>query len=341
MMDQDLWVSGVGDYHTYRIPALVRTVSGTVLAFCEGRRDGRSDTGQIDLLLRTSADEGETWSDEKVVVAESEMTCGNPCPVVDRASGRVVLTLCKNIGAIGETTITEGNGPRTVWVTYSDDEGARWSDPVEITDQAKDLAWTWYATGPGHGIQLPSGRLVIPCDHMVGVYFDRKADPYHSHVILSDDGGMSWCIGGIVEQGTNECAVALPEEGKLYVNCRNYRGWNARGVAWSDDQGETFTDFRKEDVLIEPICQASLVEVPGGMVFSNPASTTRERMTLRFSGDGGQTWMGALVLHPGPAAYSDLVSLPDGDVGCLFECGDEDRYERLRWTRRSVESIHG
>ena len=97
MMDQDLWVSGVGDYHTYRIPVLVRTVSGKVLAFCEGRRDGRSDTGQIDLLLRTSADGGETWSDEKVVVAESEMTCGNPCPVVDRASGRVVLTLCKNI----------------------------------------------------------------------------------------------------------------------------------------------------------------------------------------------------------------------------------------------------
>ena len=299
MDHQDLWISGEGDYHTYRIPALVSTSSGRIIAFCEGRRDSRSDTGQIDLLLRTSDDDGVTWTAERTVVNEPGMTCGNPCPVFDREAGRVVLTFCKNIGDIGESAITEGNGPRTVWMTHSDDDGATWSPPEDITGEAKDPAWTWYATGPGHGIQLPSGRLVIPCDHMVGVTFDRKADPYHSHVILSDNGGESWCIGGIVDEGTNECAVSHLDDGRVYINYRNYRGWNARAVAWSANGGETFDDFRREDALIEPICQASLVEVTDGLVFSNPASTVRERMTLRFSADGGDSWVGAHVLHAG------------------------------------------
>ncbi len=210
-----------------------------------------------------------------------------------------------------------------------------------MTAEAKDAAWTWYATGPGHGIQLPSGRLVIPCDHMVGVYFDRQADPYHSHVIVSDDGGETWSIGGIVDEGTNECAVALLEDDRVYINCRNYRGWNARGVAWSSDAGETFSGFRKEDALIEPICQASLVEVADGLVFSNLASTDREKMTLKFSDDGGGSWTGGFVLYAGPAAYSDLVALPDDRVGCLYECGDEGPYERLRFAILQVEEIRG
>ena len=111
--------------------------------------------------------------------------------------------------------ITEGNGPRTVWVTHSDDDGATWSSSVEITSETKDPAWTWYATGPCHGIQLSSGRLAVPCDHMVGVYFDRKADPYHSHVILSDDGGETWRIGGIVDEGTRTvgCLYECGDEG--------------------------------------------------------------------------------------------------------------------------------
>ena len=83
MDDQDLWFSGEGHYHTYRIPALVSTATGRVLAFCQGRRDGRSDTGPIDLLTRWSDDKGLNWTDTRVVVTEPGMTCGNPCPVVD------------------------------------------------------------------------------------------------------------------------------------------------------------------------------------------------------------------------------------------------------------------
>ncbi len=111
MRDLDLWVSGEGDYHTYRIPALAASPSGRLLAFCEGRRDSQSDTGLIDLLSRWSDDGGDTWSDSRVVVTEAGMTCGNPCPVVDHESGRVVLTFCKNIGDIGETGSPRGVDP--------------------------------------------------------------------------------------------------------------------------------------------------------------------------------------------------------------------------------------
>ena len=204
---EELFVSGEGGYHTYRIPALVVSTEGTVLAFCEGRRHSSSDSGQIDLLLRRSDDDGHTWGAAQVVATEMDRTCGNPCPVVERVSGTIWLPFCKNLAAGHEGLITQGKAPRTVWLTHSEDAGLTWSEPREITATTKDPRWTWYATGPTHGIQLASGRLVVPCDHMVGVHFDRQKDPYHSHVIISDDAGASWRIGGIVDEGTNECAV--------------------------------------------------------------------------------------------------------------------------------------
>jgi sialidase-1 len=58
-----LWKSGVDGYHTYRIPALVVTDAGTLLAFCEGRRGSSADAGDIDLITRRSSDGGRTWSE--------------------------------------------------------------------------------------------------------------------------------------------------------------------------------------------------------------------------------------------------------------------------------------
>ncbi len=88
---QELWVGGEGAYHTYRIPALVVFGKGTVLAFCEGRKHGRGDAGEIDLLVRRSGDSGRTWSETQVMVTEPGMTCGNPAPVLDRATGTLWL----------------------------------------------------------------------------------------------------------------------------------------------------------------------------------------------------------------------------------------------------------
>lgn len=330
----DLYTSGQEDYHTFRIPALAVTTHGTLLAFAEGRKAGRGDAGEIDLVLKRSIDNGVTWQPLQIAVSETGMTCGNPCPVVDRDTGVIWLPFCKNLAAGDENLITQGKAPRTVWITHSHDDGATWAAPQEITAAVKDPSWTWYATGPTHGIQLRTGRLVIPCDHMVGKYFDRKRDPYHSHVIYSDDHGASWQIGGIVDIGTNECTVVETVDGAVYINCRNYVGEKRRAVAWSYDHGASFTGFRWEDTLVEPICQASLVRYDQQHVlFANPASTVREKLTVRLSNDECQSWPVAKVLHPGPAAYSDLAVLPDKTICCLYERGDAHPYERLTLAR--------
>src|SRR5213594_4256179 len=153
-----LFKSGEHGYHTYRIPALAASKKGTLLAFVEGRKSGRSDTGDIDVLLRRSFDNGKTWTEAQVVADHGDDTIGNPCPVVDAGTRTIWLLLTGNPGKTNETQILDdaGQGRRTVWVTHSNDDGATWAAPIEITSSVKEKEWTWYATGPGNGIQLES-----------------------------------------------------------------------------------------------------------------------------------------------------------------------------------------
>ena len=343
LQQADLFVAGIGGYHTYRIPALVVAADGTLLAFCEGRRHSQSDSGEIDLLLTRSADGGNTWDAPRPIVSRPGMTCGNPCPVLDRTTGVLWLPFCTNLADGPEHLIERGQAPRDVWLTHSSDHGATWSEPVEITDQVKRDTWSWYATGPCHGIQLPGGRLVIPCDHRRAIRYD-KTDPMHAHVIYSDDHGATWRIGGIVPEGTNECCVADTAGGDLYINCRDYRGHGCRSIAWSSDGGESFHGHDWAPDLPEPVCQASLVAVDDPptagaqrVLFANPASSKRERMTVRLSIDGCHTWNAGRVLHEGPAAYSDMAAMPDGTVCCLYERGAASPYERLTLARFNLE----
>ena len=339
----DLYISGTEGFHTFRIPSIVVTSRGTVLAFCEGRRDGRHDSGDIAMVLRRSEDGGRTWGALQVVWEDEGNTCGNPCPVVDRDTGTIWLLMTHNLGSDTERQIQEREsvGTRTVWVSKSEDDGVSWSHPIEITDQTKRPEWTWYATGPGAGIQLRSGRLLIPCDHRVfeGGYF--------SHVIYSDDHGETWQLGGVAPaDNVNECEVVELEDGRLLLNMRNYeRTHTVRAVSTSRDKGITWSAVSYDQTLVDPICQASIRRFTTRegserdcVLFSNPASeTTRENMTVRLSYDECETWPLAIRLHGGPSAYSCLAVLPDGSVACLYERGDEHRYERITLARFNVE----
>ncbi len=336
----ELFRAGEGGYHTYRIPSIITTSQGTLLAFCEGRRNSRSDSGDIDLLLRRSVDGGETWSETQVIADHGEDTIGNPTPVIDRATGIIWLLLTKNPGgATGEQLMSGYEaGTRTVWVTHSRDEGQTWAPTTEVTASTKKPDWTWYATGPGVGIQLRSDRLVIPCDHR-----KQNSRRSYSHIIYSDDHGETWQIGGETGEKNNECQVIERTDGSLLLNMRSNHGRERRTVATSTDGGLTWSDVSFDQALIEPRCQASLLRLDppesGGsrVLFSNPASPQRENMTVRLSYDDGATWPAAKVLHPGPAAYSCLTVLADGAIACLYERGENDRYEQITFARFNAD----
>lgn len=325
--------------HTYRIPALLATSKNTLLAFAEARREGGHDSGNIDTVVKRSTDGGKSWGAEIVVFDDGNHVAGNPCPVVDETTGRIWCLHTWNDGQIPEGRIKAGWGKdsRGVFVTYSDDDGRTWAKAKEITKSVKREQWSWYATGPGAGIQLKrgkhKGRLIIPCDHKS--LPQGKPQTYHSHIVYSDDHGKSWQIGAVSAVGLNECEAVELEDGSVMLNSRNH-GFDShhRGVSISRDGGETFSSFLRDPQLLEPRCQASIrryrwasAAKPGVILFSNPARKWREFVMLRMSYDDGKTWPDARIVYPYTSAYSDIAVLSDGRIGVLYERDNATRID--------------
>ena len=321
--EQDLFAAGEGGYLRYRIPALLEVPGGGLLAFAEGRHSGINDTGDIDLVLRRSADDGATWGPLQVVVDNGVDTAGNPAPVVERASGHVWLPYCTNAA----DTPTE----RRVWLTTSADGGATWGTPVDLTDAVRPPGWEWIATGPGRSIQTAGGRVVVPCDHR-----ETATGLMHSHVMFTDD-GTTWAVGGSLGPQTDEAQVVELADGSLLLGARDGSDTHRRVFARSADGGLTWTEQRFAHELPDPGCQGSLLATDRGLVFSNPASDTvaRAHLTVRTSTDDGLTWGTSRELHAGPSAYSALAPLADGRLGCLYEAGDVSLlpYDRITLAR--------
>lgn len=337
----NVFVSGTLGYHTFRIPALVRSATGTLLAFAEGRRGGAGDAGDIDLLLRRSFDGGRTWGPLQVVSRQGTDTVGNPAPVVDPATGDIVVLSTRNAGTATEAALLRGSVPaadsRRVLVQRSLDDGASWTPPVDLTDAVKRAEWRWYATGPGHGIALHSGRLVVPANHSVGAV-------YGGHVLLSDDGGYTWRIGAVDSSDdgvhANETTVAVLPDGTLYFNTRNQHGSAAgtRAHATSSDGGESFArPYAPCPSLVGPVVQGSVLAHEGRLLLSLPVDPEARRgMAVRSSADRGASWRTEVEVTDGPAAYSDLVVLATGRVGLLFETGGDGPYERIEFVELFV-----
>lgn len=345
---QTLFTAGENGYKSYRIPSLIRAKNGALIAFCEGRKDGAGDAGDIDLLMKRSTDNGKTWGAQQVVWDDGTNTCGNPCPVLDEETGEILLLLTQNRGDVPEKDIItkKSESTRTVWLSRSTDDGLTWAKPVDITQTTKKPEWGWYATGPGTGIQIKhgprKGRLVIPCDFS---YDDPNGKvrngpfEYGSHAIYSDDHGKTWQLGGIITPKMNECQIVELTDGNgtLLMNMRSYFGRGRRAQSLSYDGGISWTAPEDIPDLVEPVCQASVLHYePVGkkakpaMLFLNPASTTkRHNLTLRASFDNGKTWPVIKTIFPGPSAYSSLAALPDGRILCLYEAGKNGAYEQI------------
>lgn len=354
--------AGSEGYASFRIPACVRAPDGSLLAFAEGRVDSASDSGNIDIVQKRSTDGGLTWGGLQVAAANGDGLAGNPAPValtVGEHAGRLVLVHVRNAASASEERIRRGlvapADGRRVWVRHSDDGGAVWSEPREITQTVKEPEWRWYATTPGHAIQLATGpyagRLVVPANHSLpptGSDDGTEGRYNGGHDLLSDDGGATWRLGYLDDNpdgwvNVNETTAAELTDGRVYFNTRNdSEAPGTRAVAYSSDGGRSLTEpFAPEPGLVAPVVEAAVLQLtdPDVLLFSAPGDVSeRRRMTVRASTDHGASWRSAHTVDDRPAAYSDLVRVDQETVGLLYETGDTSAYSTVTF-RIPVEEL--
>ena len=345
LSQQDIFHRGDNGVDTYRIPSMIATPKGAILAFAEARHNNSHDHGYIETVLRRSTDMGQTWSPIQVVGKDGTNAVQNPTVVIDRTTGVIWLMLIRSDTKQypDDASLAKADVQfRRMWVTHSSDDGLTWAKPKDITKAVCPPEYKECVCGPGVGIQLRSGRLVIPS------YRARVGDKtYGDFVIYSDNHGKTWRRGGGPEGNMDECQVVELRDGSLMLNMRSNRGNGHRGISISKDQGLTWSPIVDDPTLVEPICQGSILryQSPDGssktpLLFSNPGSAKRNdrtHMTVRLSHDDGQTWPASRVLNEGPSAYSCLAVLSDGSIACLYEAGEKKYSDRLRFARFSLD----
>jgi sialidase-1 len=353
----DVFEAGTGGYFMYRIPGLAVTSKGTLLAYAEARRTTGSDWDAIDLVIRRSTDGGATWSPQQVVGAVAGITSKNPAyqtrrsdaapgitynnPVViaDRKRGIVHLVYCVEY--------------MRAFYSRSTDDGRTFSKPVDITNAFEGFraAYNWrvIATGPGHGIQLRSGRLLVP----VWLSTSDGANAHHPSVtatIFSDDHGASWRASEIAipndgeTVNPNETVAEQLADGRVMLNARTESMPNRRVIVTSPDGATKWSKPRFQEELVDPVCFGSLVRYgrtskrgPNRLLFVNPdnllrgdvagepgKSRDRKNLTVQLSEDDGATWTVKRVIDPGSSGYSDINVGPKGDIYVLYERGRND-----------------
>lgn len=314
-----------GEYSSTRIPALVLTKKGTLLAFAAGRIESASDWADMDLLLRRSEDGGKTWGAVQVVAKRAGgKPTDNPAPIVS-SDGTIHLLYQRDYAY--------------AYHIQSTDDGLTWSRPVNITSTfeafKQDYDWKVLAPSPGHGIQLNNGRLLVP----VWLANSDKIKPHRSHrpsriaTIYSDDNGKTWQRGAIVPEvegfkdPSETMAVQLPD-GRVMLSIRNESDKRRKGISFSKNGISGWTAPNYDDALFEPICMSSIIaaryQKNDYLLFLNPDSEhipkhPRQNLTLKVSDDSGKTWVIEQVVNEGISGYSDMAVGTDGAIYCLFE----------------------
>ncbi|WP_328409050.1 exo-alpha-sialidase [Streptomyces violaceus] len=339
-------------YACFRIPAIVRTTTGTLLAFAEGRVLNCGDAADIDIVLKRSTDGGRTWGPLQVVTEGAGDTHGNPAPVVDRRTGRILLAETFNTGRTdaGNCTVP---CDRTPHLQHSDDDGRTWSKPRDLSGQILPAHWnSWYATGPVHGIQLTrgkhAGRLVFGVN--TETWDGSRVTANHAALIVSDDGGDRWRVGAtdswpIAQDGTfrqkpSEVTLTERADGVVLISGREQDGTDLghRTQTLSRDGGDSFaTPFRDLPDLYTPQVQGATVRLGDRLLLSAPADPDRRRtMMVRSSYDGGRTWdtvdRGTVVTTDW-SGYSDMAAVDGTTVGLLYEGGAVDARDEIRFAR--------
>ena len=349
----DVFRSGQDGYASIRIPSVVVTKKGVVLAFAEGRKQA-TDQAENDIVMKRSTDGGATWGALVLIHDDGANSLNNPTALVAE-SGRVFLMYQRIPAHLKEHSKAtdagyEGTNIYRNFILTSDDDGMTWSAPLDVTRTTKrPTRATTVASGPGMGIQLTrgphAGRLLIP-------FNEGPFGRWQNYAVFSDDAGKTWAYGAdvpgaLVPDGKggqrsqiNEVQMAELADGSVLLDSRQFAGAKVRRSSMSRDGGQTWSPVQETPDLADPSCMASTLRysfpdgaTPGRLLHSGPDSAKRERGTIYLSRDEGKSWPVKRVLYPGPFAYSVLTKLPDGTVGCLFEA---DNYGRIVFARLSL-----
>jgi sialidase-1 len=327
----DVFVGGEGGHAVYRIPSIIRTTSGRLLAFAEAR-GSQADNGSNNLVVRSSDDAGTTWGAMRTLLDEPGRSLNNPCAVNLTSgphAGRILLMFQSYPTGKGEGSVATGfDGPDTcrTLLMHSDDRGETWSPPRDVSRQVKRPApVTSVATGPGIGIQLVkgihAGRVVMP-------FNEGPAGTWRVYAAFSDDGGDEWKLGEPAPEDSaghgNEVQMAERPDGSLLLVARQFGGGGRRKSAVSTDGGASWSTLQAVPDLVDPSCMGGLVaaSIDGApcLVCTGPASTNdRTNGQAWISTDGGSTWPRSLPIYAGNFAYSVPVVLGDSRIGILFE----------------------
>ena len=356
----DVFTSGKEGYKSIRIPSVVVTKKGVVLAFAEGR-ERPTDQAENDIILRRSSDGGRTWGALQVLHEDGKNSLNNPTAVVEQQSGRVFLMYQRIPAHMKEhskntDTGYEGTNIYRNLLVWSDDDGATWTKPLDVTRTTKRATnATTIASGPGIGIQLTrgphTGRLILPFNE--GPY-----SQWNNFAVFSDDRGATWKFGENVpgafvkdaklgqRSQINEVQMVELSDGSVRLNSRQFAGAKVRKTSVSKDGGITWSPVEDVTALRDPSCNASVLRYSfgdgasglGRILYSGPDAMTRSNGTIHLSRDDGATWPVKRVLWPGSFAYSVLTKLPNGNVGCLFET---DNYGRIVFVRFPVSWLDG
>jgi sialidase-1 len=335
----DVFVSGTDGYHSYRIPAIEAAADGSLVAFCEARKHSLADPGfgkqDIDLVAKRSTDGGRSWSAMQVIEDPGELwSAANPATVVDRQSGRLWLFYIRSKPERSTRTARPGTGDMQQLARWSDDHGASWSEPIDLTEVARDMAdpnWRASVIGPGGPVQLRTGRLIAPV---------WKVAPSAVFAVYSDDRGETWHRGEMVpgEELGNESELVELADGRVLVDIRQRSGPH-RHRAVSADGGETWSEPRPGEAVSPVACAIErwTLESAGDdrnrIVWTGPKGPNRTNLVARISYDEGQTFPVERQISTRHAAYSDLTILPDKTVGVLWERGVERGYQFISFTR--------
>jgi sialidase-1 len=346
-----VFVSGKDGHKVYRIPAIISLPTGELLAFCEGRVNDAGDFGDINIVMKRSADQGKSWSALETVVDYEKLQAGNPAPVVDLTDpvfpgGRIFLFY--NTGNNHENEIRKGKGIREVWYKTSADGGRSWSEPVNITTQVHrpkmpqvnsqynfPADWRSYANTPGHAMQFRKGvyknRIFVAANHSFNEPMQKFKD-YDAHGFFTDDHGRTFNLASsLAWPGSNESTAAELSNGKLMMNSRNQAGdVKQRIISLSRSGGQRWDTTYFDNNLPDPICEGSLLTIrykkhKNILAFCNAASNTRrDSLTLRISFDDGKTWKNKYLIDADGSkldytSYSDIVNIDKRTIGILYE----------------------